>query len=128
MNSRLTILIPLLCELPVRWIVFLGLLIAVCSCSVLDRQGEPEILELRTDLGPSVGRGRKVNITIVTRDPDNDELDFRWIATGGAFTSNKQDTLTDLFQDSVTVAWEAPVEVGMMFSAAARARRRSEWT
>jgi len=85
------------------------------GCSLLDRQQSPKLLDLRTDRGsePSVGRGQEVRITIVTDDPDSDELDFRWIATGGEFTSSRQDTLIDLFQDSVTVVWKAPIEAGV---------------
>lgn len=85
------------------------------GCSLLDRQQSPELLDLRTDRGsePSVGRGQEVRITIVTDDPDNDELDFRWVATGGEFTASRQDTLIDLFQDSVTVVWKAPIEPGV---------------
>lgn len=86
-----------------------------CGCSVLDRQQSPKLLDLRTDRGsePSVGRGQEVHITIVTDDPDNDELDFRWIASGGVFAATRQDTLIDLFQDSVTVVWQAPLEPGI---------------
>ena len=106
---------PFFCEISVRWTVILGCLVWLSGCSLLDRQQGPQILELRTDFGadPSVGRGRKVQITLVTDDPDNDELDFRWIATGGKFAGSNRDTLIDLFQDSVTVAWEAPAEVGI---------------
>ena len=84
------------------------------GCSLLDRQGEPQILDLRSDRGssPSVGRKHRVRITLVTDDPDSDELDYRWIATGGLFEGSRRDTLIDLFQDSVTVVWEAPEEVG----------------
>ena len=86
-----------------------------CGCTLLDRQQSPKLLDLRTDRGadPSVGRGQEVHITIVTDDPDNDELDFRWIATGGVFAASRQDTLIDLFQDSVTVVWQAPLETGV---------------
>jgi hypothetical protein len=45
---------------------------------------------------------------VVTEDPDNDELDFQWVATGGTFEGSDRDTLVDLFQDSVTVVWRAP--------------------
>lgn len=85
------------------------------GCSLLDRQQGPKLLDLRTDRGPdpSVGRGQEVQITIVTDDPDNDELDFRWIATGGEFAASRADTLIDLFQDSVTVVWKAPIEPGV---------------
>lgn len=87
----------------------------LCACSVLDKQASPEILEVTTDQGsnPSVGRGHEVNVTLFTEDADNDELDFRWIASGGAFTGSSKDTLIDLFQDSVTVVWKAPTEVGV---------------
>ena len=85
------------------------------GCSLLDRQQAPELLDQRTDRGtePSVGRRQEVRITIITDDPDNDELDFRWIASGGEFTASRQDTLIDLFQDSVTVVWQAPGEPGI---------------
>ena len=88
----------------------------LAGCTVIDRQQAPELLDLRTDRGaePSVGRRQEVRITIVTDDPDNDELDFRWIASGGEFTASRQDTLIDLFQDSVTVVWKAPGEPGIM--------------
>ena len=91
-----------------------GVLVVQSGCTVLDRQKDPEILDVRTDWGtePSVGRGAKVQITLVTDDPDNDELDFRWIARGGKFEASGRDTLVDLFQDSVTVVWQAPGEVG----------------
>ncbi len=85
------------------------------GCSFLDRQQEPALLDVRTDRGadPSVGRGQEVRITIVTDDPDNDELDFRWIATGGTFSATRRDTIIDLFQDSVTVVWKAPLDPGV---------------
>lgn len=85
------------------------------GCSFLDRQKEPELLEVRTDRGsdPSVGRGQEVRVTIFTDDPDNDELDFRWIASGGTFTATRRDTIIDLFQDSVTVVWKAPLDPGV---------------
>jgi len=87
----------------------------LAGCTFIDRQQAPELLDLRTDRGaePSVGRRQEVRITIVTDDPDNDELDFRWIASGGEFTASRQDTLIDLFQDSVTVVWKAPGEPGI---------------
>jgi len=97
-----------------RLAVVLGCLLWLSGCSFLDRQQPPELLDLRTDRGtdPSVGRGQEVNITIVTDDPDNDELDFRWVASGGTFKATQRDTFVNLFQDSVTVVWRAPVEVG----------------
>jgi len=97
-----------------RWIPATILLALLTSCSLVDRQGEPEILDLRTDRGtdPTVGRSHKVEITLVTSDPDNDELDFRWIASGGEFEASRRDTLVDLFQDSVKVMWVAPEAVG----------------
>lgn len=87
----------------------------VTGCSLVDRQGTPELLDLKTDRGsePSVGRGQQVKITIVTDDPDNDELDFRWIASGGMFTATRRDTFVDLFQDSVSVTWQAPLVPGI---------------
>lgn len=82
---------------------------------MVDRQGPPELLDLKTDRGsePAVGRGQEVKITIVTDDPDNDELDFRWIASGGTFTATRRDTFVDLFQDSVSVTWKAPIVTGV---------------
>ena len=98
--------------LPIR--LFLAALFPmVAGCSFLDRQQVPEILEVRTDRETTVGRGQEIKITLVTDDPDNDELDYRWIASGGEFTSSRQDTIVDLFQDSVTVTWKAPSEVGV---------------
>ena len=86
--------------------VFLG------GCSLLDRQQAPEILEVRANRELSVGRGQEVNITIMTDDGDNDELDYLWIASGGTFANNR-DTVVALFQDSATVTWKAPVDVGI---------------
>lgn len=98
-----------------RWFCLFGCLFFLAGCSLLDRQGVPEIMDLKTDRGadPSVGRGQEVRITILTNDPDNDELDFRWIASGGTFTSTQRDTFIDLFQDSVSVTWKAPVTPGL---------------
>lgn len=98
-----------------RLILVLGCLVLLAGCSLVDRQGPPELLDLKTDRGsdPSVGRGQQVKITIVTDDPDNDELDFRWIASGGIFTGTQRDTFVDLFQDSVSVTWKAPVVTGV---------------
>ncbi len=98
-----------------RWMVFLSCLVWLTGCSLLDRQKDPQILDVRTnrDADASVGRGQKIQIVLVTEDPDNDELDFLWIATGGRFTKSGRDTLVDLFQDSVAVEWQAPSEVGM---------------
>ncbi len=91
------------------------LILLLTSCSLFDRQSPPQILEVTTDFGanPSVGRGRKVGVTLFTEDADSDELDFRWTASGGVFSGSNKDTLIDLFQDSVTVVWEAPGEVGI---------------
>ncbi len=87
------------------------------GCSLLDRQVAPEIQDIRIGQGDSlsvsIGRGKKVEITLVTQDKDNDELDFIWVATGGVFSGSNRDTLADLFQDSVTVAWTAPGEEGI---------------
>jgi hypothetical protein len=93
----------------------ISLLVLVSACTFLDRQSAPQILEVTTDRGqnPSVGRGREVNVILFSDDPDNDELDFRWTASGGAFKTNQLDTLIDLFQDSVTVVWVAPAETGV---------------
>ena len=90
-------------------------LLFLSACSLFDRQNPPQILEVTTDFGanPSVGRGRNVHVTLLTEDADNDELDFRWTASGGAFTGSNSDTLIDLFQDSVTVVWVAPGETGI---------------
>lgn len=98
-----------------RWTIILSSLVLLIGCSLLDREQGPKILDFHTDFGPdpSVGRGRKVQITLITDDSDNDELDFRWITTGGKFVLNNRDTLIDLFQDSITVAWEAPAVVGI---------------
>lgn len=102
-------------------------LLFLSACSLFDRQNPPQILEVTTDyeasdgtkvplgVNPSVGRGREVNITLLTEDDDNDELDFRWTTSGGAFqfSPDNTDTLIDLFQDSVTVVWVAPGETGI---------------
>jgi len=98
-----------------RWICLFFGLVMMAGCSLVDRQGTPELLDLKTDRGsePSVGRGQQVKITIVTDDPDNDELDFRWIASGGTFTATRRDTFVDLFQDSVSVTWQAPLVPGI---------------
>ena len=87
----------------------------LAGCSLLDRQKAPQILEVRTDqdVYESVGRGKKVRISMVTDDPDNDELDYLWVASGGVFEQSGLDTLVDLFQDSVTVIWRAPGAVGV---------------
>ncbi|MBT3604791.1 MAG: hypothetical protein HOE48_18680 [Candidatus Latescibacteria bacterium] len=92
-----------------------GCLALLAGCSLVDRQGAPELLDLTTDRGndPAVGRGQEVKITIITDDPDNDELDFRWIASGGTFTATRRDTFVDLFQDSVSVTWKAPIVTGV---------------
>ena len=68
-----------------RLILLLGCLVLLSGCSLVDRQGAPELLDLKTDRGgePSVGRGQLVKITVFADDPDNDELDFRWTASGG---------------------------------------------
>ncbi len=97
-----------------RLLLVFGSLVLLSGCSLVDRQGAPELLDLKTDRGndPSVGRGQQVKITIVTNDPDNDELDFRWIASGGTFTATQRDTFVDLFQDSVSVTWKAPLIPG----------------
>ena len=97
-----------------RKLLFICLL-CLPACTLLDRQKAPEILQVTTDQGdnPSVGRGRQVNVLLFTEDADNDELDFLWTATGGAFIGSNKDTLIDLFQDSVTVVWVAPGDVGV---------------
>jgi len=85
------------------------------GCSLLDRQKEPQIVEVNTDQDAyeSVGRGKKVKISLFTDDPDNDELDYLWVASGGVFEQSGQDTLVDLFQDSVSVVWKAPGAIGV---------------
>jgi hypothetical protein len=92
----------------------LGLVVWMTGCSLLDRQQEPQILDVRTDQesSSSVGRSHEVRVTLVTDDPDNDELDFLWVATGGQFKQSGRDSLVDLFQDSVSVVWRAPSAVG----------------
>lgn len=98
-----------------RWITVFGCLGLLAGCSLLDRQKEPQILDISTDQDAyaSVGRGSQVRISMFTDDPDNDELDYRWVASGGRFVPSGQDTLVDLFQDSVTVVWQAPGQVGL---------------
>ena len=89
--------------------------LAFSACTLLDRSKPPQIVDVTTDQGdnPSVGRGRAVNVKLFTQDDDNDELDFKWTASGGEFAGSNNDTLIDLFQDSVTVVWRAPGEVGV---------------
>lgn len=101
-------------ERPVRWMVLLSCVVWLAGCSLLDRQKEPQITGIRTDRDSlaSVGRGHQIQVTLLTSDPDNDELDFLWVASGGTFKKSGRDTLVDLFQDSVTVVWKAPSEVG----------------
>ena len=114
--------------LPVKLVVsrhFFGLLaLLTTGCSILDRQGLPTIRSLKTNYGeqPSVGRGKEVVLTILATDPDNDELDFTWTAiplsgaaTGGGKFRNPRtpvvlprDTLMGVFQDTVSIIWEAP--------------------
>jgi hypothetical protein len=95
--------------------VLLASFVWLAGCSLLDRQKDPQILEVRTDQDEyeSVGRGKKVRVSLFTDDPDNDELDYLWIASGGVFEQSGLDTLVDLFQDSVTVIWRAPGAVGV---------------
>ena len=89
------------------------ILVAACAigCSLLDRQEGPQILSVTLDREPQVGRRHEVTITLVSDDPDNDELDFLWVASGGHFRQSEKDTLVGLFQDSVSVVWVAPSEV-----------------
>ncbi len=102
-----------------RWTLAFCCLISLMGCGLLDKQEEPQIVALRTDQEdyPSVGRGSKVSITLLTNDTDNDELDYLWTdlkkEAGGQFASSRLDSLRGLFQDSVTVVWIAPVEVGV---------------
>ncbi|MBS10056.1 MAG: hypothetical protein CME19_00455 [Gemmatimonadetes bacterium] len=95
--------------------LYLFTILCTAGCTLLDRSEPPQIVDVTTDLGenPSVGRGREVNLKLFTEDADNDELDFQWTASGGVFTGSSKDTLIDLFQDSVTVVWRAPGEVGV---------------
>ena len=103
----------------VRWTLALCCLFSLMGCGLLDKQEEPQIVALRTDQDeyPSVGRGSKVKITLFTDDADNDELDYLWTdlkkEAGGQFAASRLDSLTGLFQDSVTVVWIAPVAVGV---------------
>ena len=101
-------------EVDVRWMALLGCVLWLTGCSLLDRQQEPQILDVRTDQEStsSVGRSHEVRVTLVTDDPDNDELDYLWVATGGLFKQSGRDSLIDLFQDSVSVVWRAPSAVG----------------
>jgi len=121
---------------------------ALPGCSLVDRQGPPQIegevgkipgedplvagLDVLQDIrrlnlegsSPTVGRGQSVDFVLFSQDPDNDELDYRWTArrievdipdatnSGGVFEISDNDTLVDLFQDSVTVTWIAPGELG----------------
>ncbi|MDE2890344.1 MAG: hypothetical protein OXR72_19250 [Gemmatimonadota bacterium] len=102
-----------------RWSLVLFCLATHAGCGLLDRQEQPQIVELSTDQDdyPSVGRGSKVQITLFTDDADNDELDYLWTdlkkEEGGQFEASKQDSLRGLFQDSVTVVWIAPVATGV---------------
>ena len=95
------------------WLL-MGILLAA-GCSLLDRQKEPEILAFEAAEEAdeaSVGRARSVTLRLLTDDPDNDELDYLWVATGGLFKQSGRDSLVDLFQDSVSVVWRAPSAVG----------------
>jgi hypothetical protein len=99
---------------PMPRILLAILILCATACTLLDRSKPPEIVAVTTDQGdnPSVGRGREVDVKLFTHDADNDELDFKWTATGGVFAGSNNDTLIDLFQDSVTVVWRAPGELG----------------
>ena len=100
----------------------LCLLVGSGGCSILDRKGDPQILEVNTDQDEytSVGRGSKVTITLFAEDPDNDELDYLWTSekagdpdgSRGRFEKSNKDSLKDLFQSSVTVVWQAPGQIG----------------
>ena len=102
-----------------RWTLVLVCAFSMAGCGLLDRQEQPQIVELGTDQDdyPSVGRGSKVRITLFTEDADNDELDFLWTdlkkEEGGQFEASKEDSLRGLFQDSVTVVWIAPIVTGV---------------
>lgn len=102
-----------------RWSLVLVCLTILTGCGLLDRQEQPQIVELTTDQDdhPSVGRGSKVQITLFTSDADNDELDYLWTdlkrEEGGQFAASNQDSLRGLFQDSVTVVWVAPIVTGV---------------
>ncbi len=121
----------------VRWLISISCLVWLSGCSLLDRQGEPQIVggyvnfvdRSGRDTSVAVesadirvGRGREVRIVIQTDDPDNDELDFMWTSSKGegdtgeetglfTFGQTRRDTLVDLFQDSLTVSWKAPGKV-----------------
>ena len=121
-------------------------LFGLIGCSLIDRQGPPEILGVQKSpqadaqlaaidtlririqnenlQRDTVGRGQAVDLTLFSLDPDNDELDYQWTArrigaddfdstvTSGLFEISNNDTLVNLFQDSVTVTWVAPGELG----------------
>ncbi len=138
MNDRLQSVLVKPMRLPV--------LLVLIGCSLLDRQGAPEIMDVVKN--PRVeetiatidtlrnrvldqnlqmdrlGRGQAVDLTLFTHDPDNDELDYRWTVrridadpadttvSSGLFETSDNDTLVNLFQDSVTVTWVAPADLG----------------
>ena len=104
---------------------FLLVALLTAGCSLLDRQGPPLVNEVMTNYGkePAVGRGKEVVLTILVNDPDNDELDFTWTAlplsgaagSGGKFRNPRtsgippQDTLIGVFQDSISIVYQAPI-------------------
>ena len=90
-------------------------ILLAAGCSILDRQKEPEIEAFAAvaEADSSVGRARRVVVRLLTDDPDNDELDYFLTATGGQFEKTGRDTAIDLFQDSVSVTWIAPTQVGV---------------
>ena len=95
------------------WLLVPVLLAA--GCSILDRQKEPEIEAFAAvaEADSSVGRARRVVVRLLTDDPDNDELGDVFTATGGQFEKTGRDTAIDLFQDSVSVTWISPTQVGV---------------
>lgn len=112
-----------------RKLLFLFVALLTAGCSLLDRQGPPTVGKVTTIIPgqsssgkPAVGRGREVILTVSAVDPDNDELDFTWTAiplSGAATGAGKfrnprtsgvapQDTLIGVFQDTISVVWQAP--------------------
>ena len=100
-----------------------SLALLLAGCTIIDRQGPPAVQTLTTNYGeqPHVGRGKDVVLTISASDPDNDELDFTWTAVpldgvpgeSGKFRNPRAgtaplDTLVGIFQDTISVVWQAP--------------------
>ena len=106
-----------------RYILLFSASLLIAGCSIIDRQGSPQVQDLTTSLGEesTVGRGKQVVVTIFATDADNDELDFTWTAISlsdetndsGKFLNPRtsippQDTLIGVFQDTISIIWEAP--------------------